>query len=65
MIFGDDQYLQADLMDDESVVIKPTDEFCELINSMVRDLDMLHDMVCDLTEQVEELKELKRIDEDD
>jgi hypothetical protein len=60
MIFGDEQYLTADLNEDETVVIKPTKEFSQLITSMVQDIDMLHDQMENLWDIIREMQEKAR-----
>ncbi len=63
MIYGDEQYLHARLNEIEEVIIEPTEQFREMLASMVRDIEVLGDLVCDLQEQIKDLKDAKDYDD--
>lgn len=59
MIYGDEQYLRARMNDLEEIIIEPTDQFRDMLASMVRDIETLGDIVCEMQEEIKELKDAK------
>jgi hypothetical protein len=59
MIYGDDQYLKARMNELEEIIIEPTEQFKEMISDIIRDIEILGDRVCDLQDEIRELKEAR------
>ena len=59
MIYGDDEYLRARLNEVQEIIIEPTEQFRDMLKAMIRDIEVLGDLVCDLQEEVKDLKDAR------